>query len=169
MKKVTVTLVLTDRFKEVQAEEYIDTVLNNTWAIHKAIDLNGELTKSKKWVVTDVKSGMEVFVGKTKQEVIDKLNNFINDNTRYMEDVLKHAKPLTERRMLREKREELKQLFEDVTKVTLNINKCGVVDVVKLDKDIKTPDGVSTSEHIKNTFGEDLDKVLDDLIELQFV
>ena len=92
MKKVIVTLTFGEGFREVQAEEYIDTVLNNTWAIHKAIDINGELTKRRKWVVTDVKSGMEVFVGKTKQEVIDKLNNFINNNTRYMKDVLNNAK-----------------------------------------------------------------------------
>ena len=169
MKKVTVELVLNDKFLEVQAEEYTDTILNNTWAIHKEIDLNGEPTTRRSYVISDIKSGMSAFIGKSKADVINKLNKFMTKNIKYMKSILDRAKTVAERKELRARREELIQLFESKTGITLRINKRGVVDVVKLDKDLETPDGVSTSDFLKNKFGEDISKTLDDLIELQFV
>ena len=169
MKKVTVELVLNDKFLEVQAEEYTDTILNNTWAIHKKIDLNGEPTTRRRYVISDIKSGMSAFTGKSKADVINKLNELMTKNIKYVKSVLDSAKTVAERKELRAKREELTQLFESKTGITLHIIKQGVIDVIRLDKDLETPDGVSTSEFLENKFGEDVSKAVDDLIELQFV
>ena len=169
MKKVTVELVLRDGFIEVQAEEYTDTILNNTWAIHKEIDLNRKPTTRRSYVISDIKSGMSAFIGKSKADVINKLNEFMTMDVKYLKSILDSARTVAECKELRARREELKQFFESKTGLILHITGRGVIDVVKLDKDLETPDGISTSDFLKNKFGEDISKALDDLIELQFV
>jgi len=130
--------------------------------------------KDNLWNVTHVRSGLEAVQGKSQAVCTKELKKLLSNKrtVEYIQHVPDIDTAIAQRKAQdTEKYEKIKKfnkLSDEFYKLT-NIRVprdmiIGGVDIIKLDKMLKTPDGISLNEHLKNLYGDRASRIVDEMV-----
>ena len=126
------------------------------------------------WTVDHIRSGKEVTKGKTMKAATDKLLEiFTHDNlVETIHNAIDYETEIKNRKKATEKWDKLSKEFKQITGITLpldyflsGLTGIKTVDVIKLDKLLRTPDGISTSDFLTKKYGKRANEIVDELIK----
>lgn len=120
------------------------------------------------WVVDHIPSGRSCnIMEKTETAAFDALMNLLKDKNKV--EVIKRACSIKQSLdNISEYRTLIKRL-EEITKLDIPVYGGLGINIIKLDKMIQTPEGVSTLQHFKNTFGEEASNILEKIASFDMI
>ena len=161
--------IANNRFEKEEVEGIIktfDECPNEQWGYRKISD--------HLWNVTHIRSGLEAVQGSSQASCTKSLKNMLSNkkiveriqHIKGIDETIAERKEQFEKKALQNKKfHKLREEFKELTGITCPIDPIlGGVDIIKLDKIIGTPDDVSTSDYLKDKFGDRANQIIDEMV-----
>lgn len=169
-KSKTVKFFIANSFFEKEEVEGIiktfDECPNEQWGFRKF--------SNRLWNVTHIRSGLEAVQGTSQKDCERQLKDMLASkkivehiqNIPNIDETIAQRKDEVEKKALKNKKfQKLREEFKQITGITCPIDPIlGGVDIVRLDRMIRTPDNISMSTHLKNTYGDRANAIVDEMI-----
>ena len=122
------------------------------------------------WSISDVKSGLNCFTEDTKKAVIKKMTDFLSNdkNKKFTFECINNSISVSEYESNMNKFDTLRGELEQVLRFAVPI--CiwtKNIDTIRLDKMLNVPDGISTSDFIKNKYGQRAVDIINEMLAIK--
>ena len=161
--------IANNRFEKEEVEGIIktfDECPNEQWGFRKV--------SNHLWNVTHIRSGLEAVQGSSQASCTKSLKNMLSDkkvvehiqHIKGIDETIAERKEQFEKKALKNKKfQKLREEFKELTGITCPIDPIlGGVDIVRLDRMIRTPDNISMSTHLKNKYGDRASQIVDEMV-----